>query len=72
MEGQQFLALNLGRSNDCAVSLTYDQTIGCLSWQKCLPQHRNYILNMRVSGAATDCVVLSTLHSKEMPCVGPK
>jgi len=46
------MALHLGKSKGCAVTLTHNQTIGRRSKQKWLQQHRCNVLNMSVNGAS--------------------
>jgi len=53
MEREQLLALHVGNGKGCAATLTDDQTIGRLSRQKCLRQHRDYVLNLSVNGVST-------------------
>jgi len=50
-ECQQLIAWLLGKSQDCAVTLNDNHTIGRLSMQTWLRQHRCYVLNMIVNGA---------------------
>jgi len=50
MECQQLLALDIQQSKGCAATLTHNRTTGHLASQKCLRQHRNYVLNLGVGG----------------------
>jgi hypothetical protein len=53
MERQRFLALHHSKWKGSAATSSHNQTIGRLSRQKWLRQHRYYVLKMSVNGAST-------------------
>jgi len=54
MEWQQFEALHFRHLRGCAKTLIHYWTIGHLFRPKCFRRHRNYAINMSVTGASTN------------------
>jgi len=59
MERQQLLALHHEKYKGCVATLNYHRTVGRLSTQKWLQQHRYYVLKMSVNGASTTSGIAS-------------
>ena len=55
MEHQWLLALHHAKCWLCVATLLYNRTIGRLSWQKGVQQHRYCVLKPTINGGSTEC-----------------